>query len=509
MTSAAYDQDEEVRVRPASPQPPAAAPEREIPMNLEAEQALLGAILVNNRAYDGVAEFLKAEHFADPVNGRVYAACARAIERGEQASPITLKRSFDKDEALQDAGGAAYLVRLAASVVTVVNAADYGREIRDCFIRRSLVYLADQMAATASDTSWKTRLRGEDDEQEMDGDGLLAHAQKCLDNLTSDNTRSRQDYVPAADGVATAIARAEAVWRDGPEAAGTSTGITDLDRAIGGLADGRLYIDAGRPGMGKTALALRIARNVAKRDVPVGFLSQEVQSDELGARLLAMESGVTQARQEAGDLTDDDFTRMVAAQHAIESWPLYVDDKPAQSVADVRRRALRLRRKHGLRLLVVDYLQLLAPGNTRDRRNSNRTEDVSEITRGLKSLAMELQIPVLALSQLSRAVEQRDDKRPRLPDLRESGSIEQDADVVMFLYREEYYLTQEEPVQRATETAATFISRQHTYEERLEACRNTLEVIIAKRRGGPTGKVRLYANMGHGVMENAIRGMGL
>lgn len=493
--SAAYD-EEQTRTRPV--QLPATVPaDREPPHNLEAEQGLLGAILVNNGAYDRVADFLRPEHFADPVNGRIYAACARAIERGEQASPITLKRQFDQDESLRDVGGASYLVRLAASVVTVINVADYGREIRDCAIRRALLLIGHGIVETAH--------RSEIDGAEADADGLVQHAQAHLDDLQGSGV-AKPDYRAASFGVAAAVARVEKAWRDGPEAIGVSTGISDLDRAIGGLSGGSLYIDAARPAMGKTALALRIARNVAKRGLPVGFLSLEAPADEMGARLLAMEAGVSQERQDRGDIQEGDWANLVDAQQTVTDWPLYIDDLPSQSVNDVRRRALRLRRKHGLALLVVDYLQLLAPGNTRGRPNQNRVEDVSEITRGLKALAMELEIPVLALSQLSRAVEQREDKRPILSDLRESGSIEHDADVVMFIYRDQYYLERAEPMHRADESAEKFLARQDDWDRRMEQARNVMEVGVAKRRRGPTGRARLYANLATGVIENGIWG---
>ncbi|MEQ8395003.1 replicative DNA helicase [Thalassobaculum sp.] len=474
-------------------------PGREMPHNLEAEQGLLGAIMVNNRAYDPVSDFLRPEHFADPVNGRIFEMCAKAIERGQTANPVTLKRTFDQDEALKDTGGAAYLVRLAAAVVTLTNAADYGREIRDCYIRRQIILAGQSMAATASDTWWKAR-RGNDIE-EMDADKLLAHATQYLDEIQAHGI-TKGEYVSAVSGVDVAMERAETIWREGAEAAGASTGITDLDRRIGGLMPGRFYILGGRPAMGKTALALRIARNLARQGKTVGIVSREMPADELGARLLAMESGITQERQEAGDLEQSDFDKLVAARMDIAGWPLHIDCR-STTVPEIRRRAVRLRRKHGLSLLVIDYLQLLRGVGA---SVENRVQEISQISMALKALATDLEIPVLALSQLSRAVEQRDDKRPRLADLRESGSLEQDADVVMFAYRAEYYLAKEEPMQRSNETSASFVTRQGAWSDQIEANRNLMDIIIDKHRSRGTSTVRLYSNLAVGVIDNGIRG---
>lgn len=462
---------------------------REPPHNIEAEQALLGAILVNNKAYERVVEFLRPEHFADPVHGRIYEATGKRIDRGEQASPATLKGLFDQDEALADAGGVQYLVKLAANVVTVINTADYGREIFNCWRRRQLIDIGETLINDAFD--W----------EQDDVDQVMGRIQSEIDDVAAVGAR-RGDLNPVAVGLDEALQRAEAVLRDGPDAGGLSSGISDLDRAMGRLMPGRLYIFGARPKMGKSALAVRIARNIASAGNPVAFFSLEMPEAEIASRLLAAESGISQERQESGDFDNVGFQRLYDARNAIASWPLYIDDTPATQVREIRRRAMRLRRRHGLAAIFVDYLQLIAPGNNRQNRNNNRTNDLTEITGALKALAKELAVPVIALSQLSRALESREDKRPTLADLRESGSIEQDADVVMFPFRSEYYLEKSTPVQRSEENDAKFMDRQARWDEQMTAARNVMEALVAARRGGKAGYARMYANMATGVITN-------
>lgn len=462
---------------------------REPPYNAEAEQGLLAAILVNNRAYERVVDFLQPEHFADPAHGRIYAEIARLIDQGRQAAPHTLKGIFDQDDALHDVGGAQYLVKLAASVVTVINAGDYGRVIFECWRRRQLIEAGETLVNNAFDWSLD------------DVDAIMSAAQSDIDDVASIGA-GKKELNPVSVGLDEALRRAEIVLREGPDAGGMSTGISDLDRAMGRLMPGRLYVIGARPKMGKSALAVRLARNLAAAGHPVAFFSLEMPEDEIAARLLAAESGVSQEAQESGDFDQAGFQKLYAAREEIGAWPIYIDDTPAAQVREIRRRAMRLRRQHGLSAVFVDYLQLIAPGNNRQNRNNNRTNDLTEITGALKALAKELSVPVIALSQLSRALESREDKRPKMSDLRESGSIEQDADVVLFPYRPEYYLEKEEPVFRAGEGDAKFIERQSEWERAMEKGRNVMEAIVGARRSGKAGHARLYANMATGVITN-------
>ncbi|GHD49720.1 replicative DNA helicase [Thalassobaculum fulvum] len=459
---------------------------REPPHNLEAEQALLGAILVNNRAYERVSEFLAAEHFADPVNGRIFEACGRLIDRGQIATPVTLKGLFDQDEALKEVGGAAYLVRLAASVVTVINAEDYGREIHDCFLRRQLIEIGETIVNDAFARDLDTPATDQ-----------IGKAEAHLFNL-AENGQSEGGFTEFKVALSESVAMAEAAFRREGGLAGLSTGLLDLDNLLGGLHNSDLLILAARPAMGKTSLATNIAFNVATANLrdpslprqPVAFFSLEMSSEQLATRILAERTGIPSEKLRRGQLIDDDFGLLVQASQDLERTPIYIDDTPAIPVSTLRTRARRLKRQHGLAMIVVDYLQLMRPSP--GMRIDNRVQEISMISQGLKAIAKELDVPVIALSQLSRAVEQREDKRPVLADLRESGSIEQDADVVMFIFREEYYLQKAEPVQRADESPEKFHDRHEQWLERCEKAYGKAEVIISKQRHGPTGTVTLH-----------------
>ncbi|MPY70839.1 MAG: replicative DNA helicase [Alphaproteobacteria bacterium] len=457
------------------------------PSSPEAEQALLGAILVNNRAYEHVSDFLRPEHFADALHGRIFDAIAKQIGRGQEAKPPTLQFYFERDEGLAELGGAKYLVRLAASVVTVINARDYGRTIHDLYLRRQLIALGEDTVneAYAADV-------------EEDATSQIEQAEQRLYDLATsgDYSGGFRDFISVS---IEAINIAEAAYKRDGQLVGVSTGLTDIDKLTGGMHPSDLIILAGRPSMGKTALATNIAFHAAKNyrterdehgnDVPVGgavvgFFSLEMSSEQLAARIIAEESGVSSDRIRRGDLAQSDFDRIVRTTQDIQEAKLYIDDTPALSVSALRTRARRLQRQHGLGLIVVDYLQLLSSSST--SRQDNRVQEISEITRGLKTLAKELNVPVIALSQLSRQVEQREDKRPQLADLRESGSIEQDADVVMFIFREEYYVARREPREGTPEHAA--------WQQEMEQVHNLAEVIIGKQRHGPTGNVKLQFN---------------
>jgi replicative DNA helicase len=466
---------------------PGELPPRIPPHNYEAEMALLGAILANNLVFDKVNEFLRPEHFADALHGRIYEAAGKLIERGQIANVLTLKNLFDQDPALVEHGGAQYLARLAASVVTIINAQDYGHAIHDLFLRRQLIELGEDMVNTAHTHD------------------LDLPAVQQIENL-AESGDVEGGLKPLTEALTGAVKMAEAaVLREG-HVTGVTTGLTDLDKKLGGLQPSDLVVLAARPSMGKTSLATNIAFNAARayeetRDsvgnlkvvngAKIAFFSLEMSAEQLATRILAEQTEISSDRIRRGEISrDDDFSRLVAAAQELQRLHLFIDDTPGLTVPALRTRARRLKRRQGLGLIVVDYIQLMrTPAGL---RIENRVQEVSEITRGLKAVAKELDVPVLALSQLSRAVEQREDKRPQLADLRESGSIEQDADVVMFIFREQYYHERAEPKQREDESNEKFAERHARWVERGERIHNVAEVNIAKQRHGPIGTVELF-----------------
>ena len=464
---------------------------REPPANIEAEQALLAAILANNRAYERVADFLRPEHFADEAHGRIYHACGKIIERGQIANAVTLKNLFERDEALADVGGAQYLVKLQGSYVTIINALDYGRMVHDLYLRRELIGLGEDIVNEAFTHDADISARQQ-----------IETAEQHLYNL-ADSGQTEGGFRSFESAAVEAVRIAEEALKRDSHIAGIATGFRDLDRLLGGLHASDLVILAARPSMGKTSLATNIAYNVASsprrekaadgspldRFETVAFFSLEMSSEQLATRVISEQAHVRSDSIRRGEIRDEEFDRIFEVSRSLHSLPLFIDDTPALSISALRTRARRLKRQHGLGMIIVDYLQLMqSPGGSRP---DNRVQEVSEITRGLKAIAKELNVPVIALSQLSRQTEQRDDKRPQLSDLRESGSIEQDADVVLFIYREEYYLARERPTQRASETDESFAKRQASYEERVEESRNKAEIIIAKQRHGPIGTAEL------------------
>ena len=462
------------------------------PYNTEAEQALLGAILINNAAYLRVSEFLQPEHFGNAMHGRIFAAIGKLIERGQIANPVTLKNLFDQDGALTEIGGAQYLARLAGAAATIINAEDYGRAVHDLYLRRELITLGEDVVNDAY------RQDLEDSPREQ-----IERAEKKLFDLATTGQAERGFQVFSA-ALTDAITSAEAAFKRSGKTVGLATGFIDLDRKLGGLHRSDLVILAGRPSMGKTSLATNIAfssaraykaghasdgRKVAEDGAVVGFFSLEMSAEQLATRILSEVSGVASDRIRRGDVSREDFDKFVQATQQLASLPLFIDDTPALTVSALRTRARRLKRQQGLGLVVVDHIQLLRP-STQLRVIENRVQEISDLTRSLKALAKELDVPVLALSQLSRAVEQREDKRPILADLRESGSIEQDADVVMFIFREEYYLSRE-PTRRPDEAESKFSERYQEWRERLEKIHGLGEIIVAKQRHGPIGTVKL------------------
>jgi replicative DNA helicase len=462
------------------------------PYNTEAEQALLGAILINNGAYLRVSEFLQPEHFGNAMHGRIFAAVGKLVERGQIASPVTLKNLFDQDGALTEIGGAQYLARLATAAVTIINAEDYGRAIYDLHIRRELITLGEDVVNDAF------RQDLDDSAREQ-----IERAEKKLFDLATTG-QAEGGFRLFSATLTSAINNAEAAFKRNGKTVGVATGFLDLDRKLGGLHRSDLVILAGRPSMGKTALATNIAfnaakaykagrtpdgHNIAEDGAVVGFFSLEMSAEQLATRILAEESGVPSDRIRRGDVSHQDFDKFIQASQHLARIPLFIDDTPALTVSALRTRARRLKRQQGLGLIVVDYLQLLRP-STQGRAIENRVQEISDITRWLKALAKELDVPVLALSQLSRAVEQREDKRPMLSDLRESGSIEQDADVVMFIFRQEYYESRE-PTQHAGESEKDFSKRYDDWKEGLSKVHGLAEVLVAKQRHGPIGEVKL------------------
>jgi replicative DNA helicase len=467
---------------PLSPAVPAPS-ERKAPYSLDAEQALLGAILYDNEVFYKVNGYLKPEHFYDPLHGQIYGACDKLISSGRLASPVMLNTYLQEEDAFREAGGERYLIQLAQSVPTTVGASDYGRLIFDLHTSRGLIAIGSQMIerAGSADIEDDPRTQVEAAEKELYALAETGHYGGGFTTFESALTE--------------AINIAQAAYQRGGGLSGVTTGLRDLDRKLGGLHDSDLLILAGRPSMGKTALATNIAVNAAKAFVPekgpdgtykakegarVGFFSLEMSSDQLASRILAEFSSVASDKIRRGDINEQDFVEIYDAAGKLEQLPLYIDDTGGLTIAQVAARARRLKRMHGLDLLVIDYLQLLAGSK---KSSENRVQELTEITTGLKALAKELSVPIIALSQLSRQVESREDKRPQLSDLRESGSIEQDADVVMFVYREEYYLGRTEPREGTAEHLE--------WQEKMDGVMGLAEVIIGKQRHGPIGTVKL------------------
>ena len=466
---------------------------REVPQNLDAEQALLGALLANNRALEKVGDFLRPEHFAYAPHGKIYAAIVNLIERGHIADPRTLNGYFSSDDSLKEVGGAEYLMKLALSSVTIINAADYGRQIFDRYLRRELIDIGYNIVNDAF-------------EIKLDSDAMdqIGKAEKDLFDLST-----KGQVEGGLTGFSTALREAietiERAKRSPDGISGISTGMKSIDKRMGGLHPSDLIVLAGRPGMGKTALATCIAYNAAydfakenqKGEGPkkgVAFFSLEMSSQQLAARVLSTQSHIDSEAMRNGLISEADFERLAGAVAEMNNLPLYVDDTPGLSVSAIRTRARRMKRdkEKGLGLIVIDYLQLIDTEDTRNR--DNRVLALSEVTRSLKILAKELDVPVIALSQLSRKVEDREDKKPMLSDLRESGSIEQDADVVWFVFREIYYLDRAKPVLRQKESQDDFNKRLAKWQQDKLAKENIAELIIAKQRHGSTGSIDLYFN---------------
>jgi replicative DNA helicase len=457
---------------------------RNPPHNIEAEQALLGAILVNNEALDRVSQFLEPQHFYEPIHQEIYEVTSKLIQAGKQATPITLRTFFENAEPIDKTLTVAqYLARLAANATTVINALDYGRTVYDLAIRRALIMVGEDMVNLAYDSP-----------VDAPPGRQIEEAEGRLYDL-AETGKYGQGFLDFGTALTQAIDMANSAYQRDGHLSGLSTGLVDLDRRLGGLQSSDLVILAGRPSMGKTALATNIAYNIAKvhRTEPgpdgqpttvdggvVGFFSLEMSAEQLATRILSEQAEIPSEKIRRGMITEDEFRRLVQVSQEMSRVPLYIDQTGGISIAQLAARARRLKRQRGLDMLVVDYLQLLSGGK---RSGEGRVQEITEITTGLKALAKELEVPIMALSQLSRQVEQREDKRPQLSDLRESGSIEQDADVVMFVFREEYYVERTKPTEGTAEFAE-WMQKMHMVEGRAE-------VIIGKQRHGPVGTVNL------------------
>jgi replicative DNA helicase len=457
---------------------------RTAPHNIEAEQALLGAILVNNEAFYRVSDFLEPRHFFEPVHQNIYEIAGSLVRVGKIANPVTLKTFLPADVDIAGLTVSQYLARLAAEATTVINAEDYGRTIYDLSTRRSLIVIGEDMVNVAFDAPVDFMPREQ-----------IEDAERRLYEL-AETGKYDGGFQRFAAALTTAVDMAARAYQRDGRLSGLATGLHDLDRMMGGLQPSDLVIVAGRPGMGKTALATNMAYNIARawhgevrpdghtetvNGGIVGFFSLEMSAEQLATRIISEQTEIPSYRIRRGEIDPADFDRIAAIAREMESLPLYIDETGGLAIAQLAARARRLKRQRGLDLLVVDYIQLLQ-GSSR-RAAEGRVQEVTEITTGLKALAKELNVPILACSQLSRQVESRDDKRPQLSDLRESGSIEQDADVVLFVFREEYYLKNKEPRAGSDE--------HFKWQTDMEAVHGKAELIIGKQRHGPTGTVQL------------------
>lgn len=466
--------------------PTAQAQPRSAPHNLDAEQALLGAILFDNEVFNKLNAKLEPKHFYDPVHGRIFQACAETISAGNLADGITLRDRFAKDGALKEIGGAAYLLTLLESAAKLsIHAQEYAEIIYDLALRRELIRVGGEIVDLA-----------ENPPDDADAEDIIEEAERALFGMAESGSAS-SGFSPFSKALVTSIEVAAAAYESKSDVSGIATGLDDLDRMLGGLHGSDLIILAGRPSMGKTALATNIAFNIAKARLRaqqsgdfenqadkggvVAFFSLEMSAEQLATRLLSDHAAIESDRIRRGKINPNEFARLSDAAAELQQLPLHIDETGAIGIAQLMARSRRLQRTSGLDMIVVDYLQLVTSSS---RRGDGRVQEVSEITQGLKALAKDLKVPVIALSQLSRQVETRDDKRPQLSDLRESGSIEQDADAVLFVYRESYYLERMEPKEGSEEW--------FQWSKQVDEVRNQAEVIIGKQRHGPIGKVKLF-----------------
>ena len=455
-----------------------------LPQNVEAEAALLGALMIDNRLVEDVQLRLKAHHFFEPLHGRIYDSILKLTDRNMIANPVTLRPSFEADEAMKELGGPSYLATLTGSGAAIIGAKDFAAQVYDLALLRALIGVGRDLVEGALDTS--------EDVAPLE---QIERAETELYKVAEEGGAEGKAK-SFGDATKLAVQMAEKALNSGGHLSGITTGLEGINSKVGGLHKSDLVILAGRPGMGKTSLATNIAFATAQRfsrdiedgiepaksaGAPVAFFSLEMSADQLATRILAEESGISSENLRMGKISQQEFRQLARAAAELESLPLYIDDTPGLTIAALRTRARRLKRQKGIGCVVVDYLQLLQ--GTGRSGNDNRVQEISEISRGLKQLAKELEVPVLALSQLSRAVEQREDKRPQLSDLRESGSIEQDADMVWFVYRGDYYLAAKKPDDDHPDIA--------TWREEMDRIYGRADLIVAKQRHGATGTVRM------------------
>ncbi|MBY8823097.1 replicative DNA helicase [Sphingomonas colocasiae] len=464
----------------------------ELPHNIEAEAALLGAMMIDNRVAEDVMQKLRGDHFFEPVHGRIYDGVLKLVGRSMVANPVTLKPMFESDEAMRELGGPAYLARLTGSNAALIGARDFAEQIYELAQLRALIQVGRDLVTKAMDTTDEVNPKKQIEEAEV---ALYSVAEE------GGETGSVKSFLQASR---TAVEMAEKALNAGGGLSGVTTGLNCINERIGGLHHSDLIILAGRPGMGKTSLATNIAFNAAhrwQRDMEDGiepkksigaktaFFSLEMAADQLATRVLSEQSGISSESLRMGKISQQEFRNLARASGELENLPLFIDDTPGLTIAALRTRARRLKRRHDIGLIIIDYLQLLqGSGKSSD---GNRVQEISEISRGLKTLAKEMNVPVIALSQLSRAVEQREDKRPQLSDLRESGSIEQDADMVWFVYREDYYHSFKKPAEPDANSTADQHDAWNAWLQEDFRISGMAQLIIAKQRHGATGAVRM------------------
>ena len=453
-----------------------------MPQNIEAEQSLIGSVLFDNKVLEDLPTNFTTRHFFDPLHASIFDACIFLIDNGRLADPLTLKSYLKQDDLQRDMDIEKYLSELREGVVSLSKAKFYAEEIRNCYVRRSLIRIGDELINKSVNPTI-----------DITPDQEISNTEEQLYNL-AEKDQINSGPLDFKSVLASATNQINEAYNRKGKLSGIDTGFSGLNRQLGGLNKSDLLVLAGRPAMGKTALATNIGFNAAKsskleKNESILIFSLEMSAEQLAQRILAEQSTIDSHKLRSGDLNETEFSKLVSTQNDILNLPFFIDDTPAISVGQIASRARRLKRTHGLSLIIIDYIQLIQGSKASEAQG--RVQEVSSITRGLKSLAKELNVPILALSQLSRAVEQREDKRPILADLRESGSIEQDADVVMFVYREEYYLDKSEPTQRDNENQESFNERFLKWQDRRNMAEGKAEIIISKQRHGPTGIVQV------------------
>ena len=449
--------------------------EKKMPCNIEAEQALIGSILVSNNIYDEITALVDSQKFFDPIHVKIFDTIETLISKGLLANPITLKNFFENNEGLKELGGQEYLIKITKFSTSTKQAIDYANIIYEMHVRRELIKISESVLYEASNNNDVT----------SSGEEMIQSAEKSLFDLAERGNFNRS-FLKFDNALKQTIEMARNAYQNEEGIVGVPTGLTDLDSKLGGMHKQDLLIIAGRPSMGKTALATNIAfhaaKNIEKKGYKstVAFFSLEMSSEQLSTRILSEQSKIRSNDIRRGKVSEKEFEQFIETSKNIYDLPLYIDETPAITISAISNRSRRMKRLFGLDLIVVDYIQLMRSGN---KKYDGRVQEISEITQGLKALAKELNVPVLALSQLSRAVEQRDDKKPQLADLRESGSIEQDADVVMFVYREAYYLERKEPTLGSIEHAE--------WQQKMDEISRLADIMIGKQRHGPTGNVKV------------------